>query len=71
MSTSYYVKRGTSYGFGWTGPLRSKERAEHEAEAWRSFGTTAEVVQSTPEVVAEVHAWQRSREENRRRLSHE
>ena len=58
---TYYVKRATSYGFGWTGPIRSANQAEREAKAWRAYGTTAEVLQSTPEVRAEVRAWEKAK----------
>jgi hypothetical protein len=55
---SFYVKRSTLDGkFGWTGPIRSRARADREAAAWVDCGRKAEVVPSTPEVRAEVRAW--------------
>lgn len=51
---------------GWTGSmhgggLRSRALAEREAQAWRDAGWDAEVVESTPEVLAEIRAWEREK----------
>jgi hypothetical protein len=67
----YYVKRTriTSGRIGWTGPIRSARQAERERAAWTNEppyadgsppNFTAEVVESTPEVRAEVRAWQKA-----------
>jgi len=64
---SYYVKRTTSYGHGWTGPIRSARQAEREAQAWRNYGTAAEVLESTAHVRAQVREWEHSRRDIRSR----
>jgi hypothetical protein len=58
---SYYVKRATDYGHGWTGPIPSRRQAERERAAWEKAGRSAEVLESTPEVRAEVRRWERER----------
>jgi hypothetical protein len=62
---SWYVKRSTDYGYGWTGPIRSARQAERERDAWQAIGRNAEVVESTPAVRAEVRAWERQRRAER------
>jgi hypothetical protein len=68
---SYYVKRTriADGRIGWTGPIRSARQAEKERAAWmheppyeRTYPAsfTAEIIESTPEVRAEVRAWQKS-----------
>lgn len=62
---SYYVKRsdpphGDASRIGWVGPIPSGAQAHKEADAWRSAGWRAQVVESTPAVHAEVRAWQRA-----------
>ena len=65
---SFYVRRLTPLGrVGWTGPIRSRRRAEREAQAWRDAGWFADVLPNTPDVRAQVRAWQRLREKERRR----
>lgn len=56
---SHWVRRRTGERMGWTGPIRSPRQAGKEADAWRSIGWDAEVVESTPAARAEVRAWQR------------
>lgn len=65
--SSYYVRRSTSYGFGWTGPIRGPRQAKREVDAWRAADHSAELFKLTPEVRAEVRAWERSRREARSR----
>ena len=65
---SFYVRRLTPLGrLGWTGPIRSRRQAEREAQAWRDAGWFADVLPNTPDVRTQVRAWQRLREEERRR----
>jgi hypothetical protein len=67
-SESFYVRRLTPLGrLGWTGSIRSRRRAEREAQAWRDAGWFADVLPNTPDVRKRVRAWQRLREEERRR----
>ncbi len=65
---SFYVKRGRTedsyvtgpfWYTGWTGPIRSERQAHREAAAWRDAGWIADIVQSTPEIRAEVRVWER------------
>jgi hypothetical protein len=66
--SSFYVQRSTPLGrVGWTGPIRSRRRAEREAQAWRDAGWTAEVLANTPGVLRRVGEWQRLRELERTR----
>ena len=68
---SYYVKRQQrtdderdwlmSSRDGYVGPIRSAKQAGKEAAAWVSAGWQAWVLESSPEVRAEVRAWERSR----------
>lgn len=56
-------------GFGrvrvaWTGPIRSRAQADREVTAWAGTGWAARRCESTPEVRAQVRAWE---EENRQR----
>lgn len=77
-SGGFYVKRsrGPRPGYGpndpprsgWTGPIKSEEQANKERQAWEESGWTAEVVPRTPEVDAEVKAWERSVKERRSSL---
>lgn len=65
---SFYVRRLTPLGrLGWTGSIRSRRQAEREAQAWRDAGWFADVLPNTPDVRKQVRAWQRLREEERRR----
>jgi hypothetical protein len=57
---SHWVRRRFGERAGWTGPIRSARQAAKEADAWRSVGWDAEVVESTPAVRAEVRAWVKS-----------
>jgi hypothetical protein len=76
MAASYYVRRvriierrplvlrrGTPVGsVAWTGPIRGLRRAERERDAWQQTGEwAAEVVPGSPQVRAQVRAWQRGR----------
>jgi hypothetical protein len=45
---------------GWTGPIRSASQAQREAGAWRDGGWDATVVETTPDIRAEVRAWQKA-----------
>jgi hypothetical protein len=68
VSDSFYVRRLTPLGrLGWTGSIRSRRQAEREAQAWRDAGWFADVLPNTPDVRKQVRAWQRLREEERRR----
>lgn len=58
---SFMVKRTNGARRGWTGPIRSAVQAGREQAAWASAGWTAEVVEYTAEVKAEVRAWERSK----------
>ncbi len=72
---SYYVRRvrtvdrrpllrgGTPVGaVAWTGPIRGRHHAERERDAWQATGEwTAQVVPASPQIRAQVHAWQRQR----------
>jgi hypothetical protein len=60
---SFWVKRQDPARMktSWTGPIRSERQAGREADAWTDAGWSAEVVPSSPEVRAEVRAWERSR----------
>jgi hypothetical protein len=65
---SFYVRRLTPLGrLGWTGPIRPRRQAEREAQAWRDAGWFADVLPNTSDVRTQVRAWQRVREEERRR----
>ena len=57
----YWVKRSKEHRTSWTGPIRSALQVEREAEAWRSCGWMAETLLSTPEVRAEVRAWDKAK----------
>jgi hypothetical protein len=46
----------------WTGPLPTLKRAQREADAWIDAGwSSAEVIESSPEIKREVRAWQKDR----------
>jgi hypothetical protein len=64
---SSYVRRQRNGRVGWTGPIRSTRQAQREQAAWQQAGWTAEVLPSTPEIRAQVRAWERSK---RQRESH-
>jgi len=58
---SFYVKRTSENGReGWVGPIRSGIQAGREVKAWQEAGWHAVAVESSPEVKAEVRAWQRA-----------
>jgi hypothetical protein len=58
---SYYVKRsGGRLGYAYVGPIRAEKQAHKEAEAWISCGHTAEVLESSPAVRADVRAWDKT-----------
>jgi hypothetical protein len=63
------LRRGTPVGaLAWTGPIRGRRHAERERDAWRQTGEwAAEVVAATPEIRAQVRAWQRGRQPRSRR----
>lgn len=65
---SYIVKRtaprDAMYRSGFTGPMRTKTHAQREADAWINVGWSAEVVEYTAEVKAEVRAWQKAKADN-------
>lgn len=73
---SFYVRRSGTHTdpftgqasprAGWTGPISSETQAGKEAEAWRSIGWTATVEPSTPEIRAEVRAWEKARSHEHR-----
>lgn len=56
-----------SWQEGWTGPIRSERQADREAQAWVTAGWHAERVASTPEIRAQVRAWQRTADERQGR----
>ena len=59
---SNFVQRSHPDGrHGWVGPIRSARQAEREAQAWRDADWSAEVLTSTPEVRAQVRAWEREK----------
>lgn len=59
---SFYVERATPDGrTSWTGPIRSADQVEREAEAWRSAGWTAVVRPATDEVRSIVRKWQKAK----------
>lgn len=60
---SAYVKRTNpeTDRVGWTGPIRNDKQAEREATAWRDAGWAAEVHPSTPEIRAQVRAWEKAK----------
>jgi hypothetical protein len=63
---SYYVRRESVDGrVGYVGSIRSRAQAHREAEAWRSCGQTAVVLPNTPQVRAQVRAWQKAVKERR------
>lgn len=51
----------TTTASGWTGPIRSATQAAKEARAWFDAGWDATVELSTPEIRAEVRAWEKTR----------
>lgn len=58
---SYFVKRTSKHnaaGLSYVGPL-PLARAEREAAAWQDAGETAELLETTPTVRAEVRRWER------------
>ena len=61
------LRRGTPVGeIAWTGPIRGRRHAERERDAWQHTGEwAAQVVPSSPQVRAQVHAWQRQRPRTR------
>lgn len=63
---SFYVKRIHNGVTGWTGPIRSERQAGREADAWRAAGRVAEVLPTSPEVRAEVGAWDKVKKEAKR-----
>jgi hypothetical protein len=61
---SSYVKRVRGDGkLGYTGPIRSDRQAAKECAAWVEAGWSAEVIESTREVRAEVRVWQKQARE--------
>jgi hypothetical protein len=55
-------------GFGrvrvaWTGPIRSRARADREVTAWTETGWAANRHESTPEVRAQVRAWEKQNQQ--------
>lgn len=65
---SYIVKRqappDAMYSSGFTGPMRTRAHAQREADAWTNVEWSAEVVEYTAEVKAEVRAWQKAKADN-------
>ena len=59
--TSYFVRRDRDGRESWTGPLRSERQADREAQAWRDAGWYATVEPATPEIKAEVRAWEKTK----------
>lgn len=58
---SFYVKREHDDGrTGWVGPIRSFSQALRESRAWNDAGWSTRVDDSTPEIRAEVRAWQKA-----------
>jgi hypothetical protein len=64
---SYYVRRVApadsdaarrGHHVGWVGPIRSRLQAGREHDAWIEAGWIASVHDSTPEIRAEVRAWE-------------
>jgi hypothetical protein len=58
---SFYVKRERDGRTGWTGPIRSGNQADREAQAWNDAGWLATVWPSTPEVRKQVREWERNK----------
>lgn len=56
---SFYIKRTRDDRTGWTGPIRSFRQARREYSAWEDAGWDAKIEDNTPQVRAEVRAWQR------------
>ena len=58
------LRRGTPVGaLAWTGPIRGRRHAERERDAWQATGEwAAQVVAATPQIRAQVCAWQRQRQ---------
>jgi hypothetical protein len=59
---SFYVRRERDGRIGWTGPIRSANQVEREAQAWRDAGWSATVEQSTPEIRQQIRDWERSKQ---------
>lgn len=61
-TTRYFVRRThpETGRVGFTGPLPAS-RVDREAQAWKDAGWAAEVAEATPEVRAEVRAWERAK----------
>jgi hypothetical protein len=59
--SSYYVRRNRDDRESWTGPIRSARQSKREAAAWQSEGWTAVIEESTPEVRAQVRAWDKAK----------
>lgn len=60
---SFYVKRTRESDgrVGWVGPIRSYNQALRERRAWVETGDFDAIIHdSTPEIRAEVRAWQRA-----------
>ncbi len=64
---SSYVRRKRNGRVCWTGPIRSTRQAKREQAAWQQAGWAAEVLPSTPEVLAQVRAWERSKRQKESR----
>lgn len=58
---SYYVNRAKDgRRSGWVGPIRSRNQAIKEAQAWQDSGWDAAVFVSDPNIRAAVRAWQKA-----------
>lgn len=57
---SFYVKRSRAGRQGWTGPIQTHSQAGREVDAWRQAGWEAHALVSTPEIKAQVKAWEKS-----------
>lgn len=58
---SFYIRRTriADGHIGWTGPIRSYRQARREFTAWNDAGWDAVIEDGTPEIRADVRAWQR------------
>lgn len=61
----FYVKRNRCDRVGWVGPIRSEKQAGKEAAAWIGEGWGAVVLPSSPEVRAQIRAWQQAKKSKR------
>jgi hypothetical protein len=58
---TFYVVRTKDGRTSYTGSIRSRQRVEREAAAWRDAGWEAKVEPTSPELRAKIRAWERSK----------